>query len=115
MNRNDEIRLRHMLDAAREAVAFAQGRMRVDLRIDRQLALALVKDIEIVGEAAAAVTDSTQAELTDIPWQQIIAMRNRLIHAYYDVNLDLVWQTIQQDLPSLIASLEQALQSYKDA
>ena len=115
MNRNDEIRLRHMLDAAREAVAFAQGRMRVDLRIDRQLALALVKDIEIVGEAAAAVTDSTQAELTDIPWQQIIAMRNRLIHAYYDVNLDLVWQTIQQDLPSLIASLEQALQSYEDA
>ena len=115
MNRNDEIRLRHMLDAAREAVAFAQGRMRVDLRIDRQLALALVKDIEIVGEAAAAVTDSTQAEFTDFPWQQIIAMRNRLIHAYFDVNLDLVWQTIQQDLPSLIASLEQALQPYGDA
>ncbi|MYD36205.1 MAG: DUF86 domain-containing protein [Dehalococcoidia bacterium] len=115
MNSDDAIRLRHMLDAAREAVAFAQGRIRADLRIDRQLALALVKDIEIVGEAAGAVTDSTRVELTDIPWQEIIAMRNRLIHAYFDVNLDLVWQTIQQDLPSLIASLEQALRRFGDA
>ena len=109
-----QIRLRHMLDASREAVAFAQGRMRADLRIDRRLALALVKEIEIIGEAASAVSDSTRAELTDIQWQQIIAMRNRLIHAYYDVNLDLVWQTIQQDLPSLIMSLERALQPYGD-
>ena len=75
MNSDDAIRLRHMLDAAQEAVAFAQGRVRADLRIDRQLALALVKDIEIVGEAAGAVTDSARVELTDIPWQQIIAMR----------------------------------------
>ncbi len=106
MFRNDEIRLRHMLDAAREAVSFAHGRVREDLETDRQLVLSLVKDIEIVGEAAAGITESTRAELADIPWQRIVAMRNRLIHAYFSINLDIVWQTAQQDLPTLVEQLE---------
>ena len=106
MLRDDEIRLRHMLDAAREAVSFTRDRARGDLETDRQLVLSLIKDIEIVGEAAAQITDSTRMELSDIPWSQIVAMRNRLIHAYFNVNLDVVWQTVQEDLPSLIASLE---------
>ena len=106
MLRDDEIRLRHMLDAAREAVSFARGRVRGDLETDRQLVLSLVKDIEIVGEAAAQITESTRMELSDIPWVRIVAMRNRLVHAYFNVNLDIVWQTVREDLPSLIASLE---------
>jgi uncharacterized protein with HEPN domain len=106
MLKHDEIRLRHMLEAAREAISFAQGRTRGDLETDRQLVLALVKDIEIVGEAASAVTESTRMELADIPWQRIVAMRNRLVHAYFSINLDIVWQTVQQDLPALIAQLE---------
>ena len=96
-----------MLDAAREAVSFTQGRIRSDRDGDRQLVLALVKGIEIVGAAAAAVTESTRSELGDIPWQQIVAMRNRLVHAYFSINLDIVWQTVQEDLPGLIAQLEQ--------
>ena len=106
MLKHDEIRLRHMLEAAREAISFAQGRTRGDLETDRQLVLALVKDIEIVGEAASAVTESTRMELADIPWQRIVAMRNRLVHAYFSINLDIAWQTVQQDLPALIAQLE---------
>ena len=101
--------LRHMLDAAREAVSFARGRVREDLNGDRQLVLALVKDIEIVGEAATGVTEPARSELADIPWQAIVAMRNRLVHAYFDINLDVVWQTVQQDLPPLIVQLEHAL------
>ena len=106
MFRNDEIRLRHMLDAAREAVSFAHGRVREDLETDRQLVLSLVKDIEIVGEAAVGITESTRTELADIPWQRIVAMRNRLVHAYFSINLDIVWQTAQQDLPTLVEQLE---------
>lgn len=106
MLRNDEFRLRHMLEAAREAVSFARGRARGDLETDRQLVLSLVKDVEIVGEAAAGVTGSTRIELADIPWERIIAMRNRLVHAYFSINLDIVWQTVQQDLPTLISQLE---------
>ena len=106
MYRDDEIRLRHMLDAACEAVSFAQGRIRGDLEIDRQLVLSLVKDIEIVGEAAAQVTEAARVELPEIPWQEIVAMRNRLVHAYFSINLNIVWRTVQEDLPALIAQLE---------
>ena len=106
MTKHDEIRLRHMIEAAREAVSFARGRVRSDLDIDRQLVLSLVKDIEIIGEAAAQITDPTRMESADIPWTKIIAMRNRLVHAYFSINLDVVWQTVQEDLPTLIASIE---------
>ena len=98
-----------MRDAASEAVSFARGRAREDLDRDRQLVLALVKDIEIVGEAATAVTAPTRSDLEEIPWQAIVAMRNRLVHAYFEINLDVVWQTVQQDLPALIVRLEEAL------
>ncbi len=103
---DDEIRLLHMLKAAREAVSFVRDRARSDLDVDRQLALSLVKDIEIVGEAATQITESTRMELVDIPWDRIVAMRNRLIHAYFSINLDIVWQTVQEDLPGLIIKLE---------
>ena len=68
-----------MLDAAREAVSFAHGRTRSDLDEDCQLVLALVKDMEIVGEAAAGVTEPARSELPTLPWQEIVAMRNRLV------------------------------------
>ena len=106
MSREDEIRLRHMVDAAREAASFAVGRTRGDLDADRQLVLALVKEIEIVGEAAARVSEATRAHLPGIPWDELIGMRNRLVHAYFDVNLSIVWQTVHEDLPKLIALLE---------
>jgi uncharacterized protein with HEPN domain len=109
MHRDDEIRLRHMLEAAREAASFAMGRVRDDLETDRQLVLALVKDIEIIGEAAAQITEDTHSRTPSIPWQKIIAMRNRLVHAYFSVNLDIVWQTVQKDLPPLIETLERVV------
>lgn len=107
MFKNDRIRLRHMVDAMREAVSFADGRVREDLNEDRQLTLALVKDLEIIGEAAAQVSEATRQQLDDIPWSRIIAMRNRLVHAYFDINLDIVWQTVRKDLPPLITRIEQ--------
>ena len=99
MLRDDEIRLRHMLDAAREALSFAQGRTRGELDNDRQLGLALVKAIEIVGEAAAQVSEPTRRRLPDMPWERIVGMRNRLVHAYFDINPDIVWRTVREDLP----------------
>ncbi len=106
MSRDDGIRLRHMVDAAREASSFAAGRTRGDLDTDRQLVMALVKEIEIVGEAAARVSEATREHLSNIPWDALIGMRNRLVHAYFDVNPDIVWQTVQEDLPKLISLLE---------
>ncbi len=102
-----------MLAAAEEAVGFADGRDRDDLDADRMLALALVRSIEIVGEAGARVSEEGRAAVPDVPWREIVAMRNRLIHAYFDVDLDIVWQTVKQDMPPLIATLKDALSQQK--
>ena len=106
MRGDDRTKLQHMLDAAREATSFAQGRVRADLENDRKLTLALVKSIEIIGEAASGISREFQDRRPTIPWPSIIAMRNRLIHAYFDVDLDRVWDTVVDDLPPLIAELE---------
>ena len=107
MQKDDPVRLRHMLDAAREAELFAQNKTRSNLDTDRKLVLALVKDIEIIGEAAANITDRCQENMPQIPWSNITGMRNRLVHAYFDINLDILWKTVIEDLPSLVDELEQ--------
>jgi uncharacterized protein with HEPN domain len=106
MRRDDAIRVRHMLDAAREALSFAEGKDRKNLSSDRMLTLSIVKSIEIIGEAASTVTPETRENYPAIPWRDIVAMRNRLIHAYFDIDLDRVWDTITDDLPKLITELE---------
>jgi uncharacterized protein with HEPN domain len=106
---DDRSRLRHMLDAATDAIRFAADRQRADLDADRMLLLSLLKCIEILGEAASRVSAKTQEDLPDLPWPDIIGMRHRLIHAYYDVDHDLVWDTVERDLPDLIVALQAAL------
>jgi uncharacterized protein with HEPN domain len=95
-----------MLDAAKEARTFIENRIRKDLDLDRKLVLALMKDIEIIGEAAYQISKATREGLPDIPWDDIIGMRHRMVHAYFDINLDILWKTAQDDLPPLIALLE---------
>ncbi|MDT5121730.1 MAG: hypothetical protein QOC96_1212 [Acidobacteriota bacterium] len=98
--------LRHMLDHAQEAVSFVQGRTRADLYADRLLNLALVRLLEIIGEAAGRVPEEMRAQHPEIPWTQIVGLRNRLTHGYDSVDLDILWQIISRDLPPLITSLE---------
>jgi uncharacterized protein with HEPN domain len=99
-----------MLDAAKEALSFAQNKTRGDLDLERMLVLSIVKSIEIIGEAASKVTQETRETVTELPWANIIAMRNRLIHVYFDIDLDRVWDTITDDLPPVIAALEKIVQ-----
>lgn len=109
LRREDRIRLRHMLEAAQEAVGFAQDKTRADLDSDRQLVLAVVQLLEIIGEAASKVSEECRDELPHIDWANAVGMRNRLIHAYFDISLTIVWRTIKEDLPPLISWLTQAL------
>jgi uncharacterized protein with HEPN domain len=101
----DRIRIQHMLDAAREAMAFAKGHTVDNLRTDRMLLLALVKEIEILGEAATQISEDFRLSRPDIPWAMIRGMRNLPIHAYSDVNVALVWSTVVSDLPELERAL----------
>jgi uncharacterized protein with HEPN domain len=98
-----------MLDAAREARAFAKDKKRADLDASRMLALSLIKSIEILGEAASKVTKEGREAHPEIPWADIVVTRNRLIHVYFDIDLDLVWYSVTDDLPPLIAALESVL------
>jgi uncharacterized protein with HEPN domain len=98
-----------MLAASKEAMEFAAGKTRQNLQKDRIRVLAIIKSIEIIGEAASKVTEEFKSENKYIPWNDIISMRNRLIHAYFDVDLDIVWQTVKSDLPDLIRALEKIL------
>ncbi len=107
----DTIRLRHMLDAATEAGELVCGKARADLDQERILALALVRLLEVLGEAAGRVTKRSRAQYPEIPWRQIIALRNRLIHGYDSVDLDILWVILTDDLPPLISALDDILSS----
>ena len=103
------LRLRHMLDHAREAVAMIHGRQRPDLDGDRMLELSLVRLVEIVVEAASRITRAEQVRYSTIPWPQVTGMRHRLVHGYDTVDLQVLWDTVTDDLPPLIAALERVL------
>jgi len=106
----DEILLRDMLDHARRAAEAVAGRRRDDLETDAVLAAALERFIEVIGEAARKVSSPTQESARDIPWRQMIGMRNRLVHGYAAVDHDIVWDVASVDIPDLILSLEQLLE-----
>lgn len=90
MRRDDRVRPRHMLDAAHEALDFAQGRSREYLDQNRLLVLGLVKTIEIIGEPAIRTAELASARLPSVACEDVIGMRHRLVHAYFDINLDVL-------------------------
>ena len=106
MRRDDASYLLDMLVAARDAVAFADGLLYAEFARDRRNQFAILKSVEIVGEAASRLSAETRELHPDIPWREIVGMRNRLVHAYFDIDLRLVWDTVNSDLPDLITQLE---------
>lgn len=100
------IRVEHMLDRAREAVDMTGGRSRSDMDTNRMLNLALVRLMEVIGEAAGRVPENFRSRHPQVPWRDITDLRNRLIHGYDSVDFDRLWTIIQDDLPRLIEQLE---------
>lgn len=90
-----------MLEAVDAAQSFLQGRKRSDLDDDQMLLFALVRAIEIIGEAATKVTEDTRASVPEIPWPAMAGMRNRLVHAYFDIDRDILWKTATVELRDL--------------
>lgn len=106
----DRVRLLHMVEAAETVCDFVRGKTRSDLDTDRMLVFALVRAIEILGEAASKVSTETRNASVDIPWTSIVSMRNRLIHAYFDVDHEVVWKTATEELPELLPRLRSLLE-----
>jgi uncharacterized protein with HEPN domain len=105
MELSDEPRIAHMIEAAEAALRFASSRTREDLDDDEMLTFALVHAVEIVGEAASKVTPETRLRFPEVRWTAIIGMRNRMVHAYFAVNRDILWTTVQESLPTLLRQL----------
>ncbi len=105
--RDDQFSLKDMLSHACEAVELLGDPSRGGLKKDRVMQLALTRLVEIVGEAANRVSVATQQKYPEIPWSQIVGMRNRLVHGYDVIDLDLLRDTVAQDLPPLIVTLQQ--------
>jgi uncharacterized protein with HEPN domain len=106
---DDGVTLQQMLDHAAETRDMTAGRSEMDLLNDRMLELAVLRLLEVVGEAAARVSQATRDKHPEIPWPKIVALRNRLIHAYDRVDCEIVWAIVQKDIPPLIAALERAV------
>jgi len=106
---DDAVSLKDMLGHAREAVELLGDMERENLAENRVLQLALTRLVEIIGEAANRISKATRQKYEDIPWAQIISMRNRLIHGYDVIDYDLLYDTVTADLPPLITALERIL------
>jgi uncharacterized protein with HEPN domain len=106
---DDEARIRHLVEAASKAVSYAAGRSRSDLDDDELLRLALTKLVEIVGEAAKHVSPELRQTYPKVPWSAAARMRDRLVHHYFDINLDVLWSTVTDDLPRLLETMRDGL------
>ena len=105
----DRVRLTHMLEAARQALQFAQGRTRASLDTEPMFRRAVINCLQEIGEAVVRTTKKTRALAPGLPWDQIVGMRNRLVHVYFAINNDLVWEVLERDLQPLIVEVERLL------
>jgi len=112
--RPDEILLLDMLLAAREALDFLGGVSAADFERDRMRQLAVIKCIEIIGEASAKVSEPFRVAHPEIPWRGMAGIRHRLVHGYSEIDVGRVWQTVVEDVPALIAAVEKLLPSEEE-
>ena len=106
MLRDDTVLIKHILEASEKSINFLSDHTKEDLETDEKLALSVIRLLEIVGEAASQVSEDYRAKHPDIPWKNMVALRNRLIHGYFDVDLDIVWDTVNTDLPPVVRLLQ---------
>jgi uncharacterized protein with HEPN domain len=112
MENKDFIRLQHMLDSTNIILGFIKGKRKNSLKRSRLLLSAILRELAIIGEAANRISEKTKKRFPDIPWPDIIGMRNRLIHAYFDVDHDIVWKTVRNDLPVFRSQLKRSIASF---
>lgn len=104
-----DVRIRHMLRVADELASFVANKTYADLLADRALQYLCIHCLEIMGEAAAGIDTAYRDRHPAIPWRSAIAMRHRLIHGYFDIDLEIVWRAATEDIPALVPALQPLL------
>ncbi len=113
MSKGDPLYLGHMLDSAEGAVAKLSGKSRIDFDSDENLRLALAHLLQTIGEAARRVSPRFRERHRDVPWSAMIGMRHKVVHDYLNVDYDVVWKTVVEDLPPLVENLRRIVGSGK--
>lgn len=101
MSKHDTVYLRHILDAINQIQSYTTDLSYQEFSRDRLVQDGVIRQLEIIGEACRYVSDDFRAQHPDLPWTQIIGLRNRLVHAYFDINLGIIWDIVQADIPTL--------------
>jgi uncharacterized protein with HEPN domain len=114
MNRVYVDSLRDMLENAKRAIQFTEGMKFEDFSKDDKTVYAVIRAVEIIGEAARNVPEKVRAKYARIPWRDVAGMRDKLIHQYFGINMQVVWQTIHDDLPPPISALEEIVRRETD-
>lgn len=115
MLKDDVIYAGHILDSARKARQMVAGKSRADYDADETLRLALTHLLQIIGEAARRLSAEFLTAHPQLPWSAIVGMRHKVVHDYMDVDEDVVWQTVINDLPDLIRYLDAIVPPDDDA
>lgn len=101
MNRNDRVYLSHVLDAIGQIESYTSDLSYEAFLKDRLIQDGVIRQLEVIGEACRNLSEDLRIHHPNVPWNQIIGLRNRLIHAYFDINLGIIWDIVQVDIPSL--------------
>ena len=109
MKREYEDYLRDMLENAEKALSFVQGMDYDGFCRDDKAVYAVIRALEIIGEAARQIPENVRQSNPEIQWREIAAMRNKLTHEYFGVNTKVIWRTVQEDLPVMIPALRNML------
>ena len=107
--KTNEVYLHHILDAIRQIESYTAEIDRDVFEADDMRQDAVIRQIEIIGEAGRQLSDDFQDEHNHVPWSDIIGMRNRIVHDYMNIDLDIVWEVIHHDLPTLKSSVQRLL------
>lgn len=107
--KNECVYIQHMIDNSNKAINFIKDISREDFNNDEKLRLALTHLLQVIGEAARRVSPEFRDKHPQIPWKEIVGMRSKVVHDYLNVDEDIVWQTIKNDLPPLVLELEKIL------
>ncbi len=109
--KNDKVYLKHVLDAISDIEKFMQGVSEEEFFGNREKHYAVLRALEIIGEATKNLSGELKAKSPEVDWKNIAGMRDKLIHAYFGVNLPLVWETVKKDLPQLKKQAQKILEN----
>jgi uncharacterized protein with HEPN domain len=113
--KDDTVYLRHILDSIKSIVKYLEGISFETYMKDELIQDGVIRRLEIIGEASRNTSQDFREQYSEIPWSQIISLRNRIVHAYFNINLNTIWTIVQDELPILKQNVENILGENRDA